>query len=159
MKCKLLIFALLCTFVFPGHAVDMDLENIDGSKQNLSDFEGKWVVVNFWATWCPPCIAEMPDLQQFHDNHVNKDAMVIGINVENLGNSELNTFLDMYFITYPIFRGPQMTESELGTIPGLPTTFLVSPQGTVEARQVGSVTAEMIENFIVKWEARQLVLQ
>ena len=159
MKSKLLIPILLFSFSFSALAIDMDLENIDGTNQNLKDFEGKWVIVNFWATWCPPCIAEMPDLQQFHDDHADKDAIVIGINVEDLGDDALKSFLETYFITYPIFRKPIVTETELGTVSGLPTTFLVSPQGKVEARQVGSVTAEMIENFIVKWEAKQLVLQ
>ena len=71
----------------------------------------------------------------------------------------LNQFLHILKVTYPIYRMPQATESELGSVPGLPTTFLVSPEGKVEARQVGSVTAEMIENFIVKWEAKQVVLR
>lgn len=159
MKFKLHAAILIFTLLTPGYAIDMNLENIDGRKQNLSDFKGKWVVVNFWATWCPPCLAEMPDLQQFHDDHAEVDAVVIGINVENLDNNALNLFLDSYFITYPIYRMPQATESELGSVPGLPTTFLVSPEGKVEARQVGSVTAEMIENFIVKWEAKQVVLR
>ncbi|NNE63423.1 MAG: TlpA family protein disulfide reductase [Gammaproteobacteria bacterium] len=159
MKFKLLISILLFSLTFSAFAIEMELENIDGTAQNLNDFKGKWVVVNFWATWCPPCIAEMPDLQQFHDDHADKDAIVIGINVEDLNDDALKSFLETYFITYPVFRKPIATESALGTVPGLPTTFLVSPQGKLEARQVGSVTAEMIENFIVKWEAKQLVLQ
>ena len=67
--------------------------------------------------------------------------------------SETPSFLDDYFITYPIFTSPPVQESALGDIPGLPTTFLVSPQGEVVARQVGGVTREMIEKFIQKWEA------
>jgi len=145
---------LIVAVLAPAHAVEMELEGIDGSNQQLSDFKGKWLVINYWATWCPPCIEEMPELQSFHDNYEKRDAMVIGINTELVGTDQLLGFLDDYFITYPIFTSPPVQESALGDIPGLPTTFLVSPQGEVVARQVGGVTREMIEKFIQKWEAK-----
>ncbi len=145
---------LIVAMLAPAHAVEMELKGIDGSKQQLSDFKGKWLVVNYWATWCPPCIEEMPELQSFHDDYEKRDAMVIGINTELAGKDQLLGFLDDYFITYPVFTSPPIQESALGVIPGLPTTFLVSPQGEVVARQVGGVTREMIEKFIQKWEAK-----
>lgn len=138
----------------PAHAVEMELKGIDGSIQQLSDFKGKWIVVNYWATWCPPCIEEMPELQSYHDDYEKRGAMVIGINTELVGKDQLLGFLDDYFITYPIFTSPPIQESALGGIPGLPTTFLISPQGEIVARQVGGVTREMIEKFILKWEAK-----
>lgn len=156
MKFNVLFVIILLGFSLPVYAIDLPLKNIDGSLQNLNDYKGNWVVVNFWATWCPPCIAEMPDLQAFHDKYAGKGAMVVGINTENLTGDQLQLFLDSYFITYPVYHGAQLMNSALGTVPGLPTTFLVSPQGSVEARQVGTVTVEMIENFIEKWEAKQL---
>jgi thiol-disulfide isomerase/thioredoxin len=136
----------------PAQAVEMRLNGVDGSIQYLSDFKGKWVVVNYWATWCPPCIEEMPELQAFHDDNEARGAVVIGINTEDVSREKLIAFLDDYFISYPIFTSPPQFESELGAIPGLPTTFLISPNGSVEARQVGGVTREMIETFIEKWE-------
>jgi thiol-disulfide isomerase/thioredoxin len=129
-------------------AVEMPLIGIQGNKVNLSSYQGQWIVVNYWATWCPPCIVEMPELQAFHDEHADKDAMVIGINVEHISKLQLQEFLENYFITYPIFVSKPTQQSELGLIPGLPTTFLVNPQGKVVARQVGPVTREMIEQFI-----------
>ena len=129
-------------------AVEMPLIGIQGNKVNLSSYQGQWIVVNYWATWCPPCIIEMPELQAFHDEHADKDAMVIGINVEHISKLQLQEFLENYFITYPIFVSKPTQQSELGLIPGLPTTFLVNPQGKVVARQVGPVTREMIEQFI-----------
>jgi thiol-disulfide isomerase/thioredoxin len=140
----------------PAQAVEMRLTGVDGSVQQLSDFRGKWVVVNYWATWCPPCIEEMPELQAFHDDNEAVGAVVIGINSEVVSREKLLEFLDDYFITSPVFTSPPQFESELGSIPGLPTTFLVSPSGSVEAREVGGVTREMIEKFIEKWEAQQL---
>ena len=78
--------------------------------------------------------------------------MVLGINAEHISKQRLQAFLDDYFITYPNFVSEPAQESELGLIPGLPTTFLVSPEGKVVARQVGPVTREMIEQFIDKWQ-------
>ena len=145
---------LLLLFVLPlaATAVDMPLTAVNGSKVNLNQYQGRWLVVNYWATWCPPCIVEMPELQSFHDEHVDKGAMVIGINAENISKQRLVTFLDDYFITYPNFVAGPTQQSELGLIPGLPTTFMVSPEGEVVARQVGPVTREMIEQFIEKWK-------
>jgi thiol-disulfide isomerase/thioredoxin len=153
MKRNYFLFLFLIFNPLYVHAVDMNLNGLDGSQDNLSDFQGKWLVVNYWATWCPPCREEMPELQAFHDKHVDKGAVVLGVNTEVISNKEIELFLEDFFITYPNYSAGPLAESELGKIPGLPTTFLVSPQGNVEARQVGAVTSEMIENFIQKWEA------
>lgn len=147
------ILALLLPL--PAMAVDMPLTDVFGNKANLTSFQGKWVVVNYWATWCPPCIVEMPELQAFHDAHADGDAIVIGINTEMIGKQQLLNFLEDYFITYPVFVSKPTQKSELGLIPGLPTTFLVDPGGTVVARQVGPVTREMIEQFIANWQPAQ----
>ena len=152
MKPGLPLLLLLLVLPFGALAVDMPLESVDGSNTNLNRFQGQWVVVNYWATWCPPCIAEMPELQSFHDDHKDDDAVVIGINAELIDKERLLAFLDDYFITYPVFLSKPGQSSELGQVPGLPTTFLVTPQGEVVARQVGPVTREMIEQFIENWK-------
>ncbi len=155
-----LLFALLVLFSLHSHAVEMEFEALDGSTAKLSDYRGKWVVVNFWATWCPPCREEMPELQAFHDHHAETDGVVLGLNMEVLSSEDIQSFLEDYFVTYPNFKlGGPVSQTPLGQVPGLPTTFLVSPAGTVEARQVGAVTREMIENFIQKWEAKQVKLE
>ena len=149
--CLALLIAM--TVSLKVSAVDMPLVDTHGNRINLSSYQGKWVVVNYWATWCPPCITEMPELQSFHDEHATAgDAVVLGINTELIGKQQLLEFLDDYFITYPVFVSEPVQQSELGLIPGLPTTFLVTPQGEVVARQVGPVTREMIEQFIEKYQ-------
>lgn len=152
-----LILSLAC--ISNAAAIDMPLDDVYGNKLNLKSYRGKWLVVNYWATWCPPCITEMPELQAFHDAHADQNAMVIGINAELIGKPRLRAFLDDYFITYPVFVSKPTQQSELGLIPGLPTTFLVTPQGDVVARQVGPVTREMIEQFIQNWQPTQTTSQ
>jgi thiol-disulfide isomerase/thioredoxin len=159
MKSRLSALLLLLVLPFAVQAVDMPLVALDGSKHNLNQYRGKWLVVNYWATWCPPCIVEMPELQSFHDEHVDKDAMVIGINSELISQDRLQTFLEDYFISYPIFVSKPAQQSELGLIPGLPTTFLVTPQGKVVARQVGPITQEMIEQFIHNWVPAEIAVE
>lgn len=159
MKAKLSALLLLLVLPFAAQAVDMPLVAVDGSKHNLNQYRGKWLVVNYWATWCPPCIVEMPELQSFHDEHADKDAMVIGINTELISQNRLQTFLEDYFISYPIFMSKPTQQSELGLIPGLPTTFLVTPQGEVVARQIGPVTREMIEQFMQSWAPAEIAAE
>jgi len=152
---KKLFLILLCLLPISAYAVDMELKGLDGSVSKLSDYRGKWVVVNYWATWCPPCLEEMPELQSWHDHHAEKDGVVLGLNAEFMPLEDIKTFLDEYFITYPNFSAGPVSRTPLGSVPGLPTTFLISPQGNVEAKQVGAITRQMIESFIVKWEAAQ----
>jgi thiol-disulfide isomerase/thioredoxin len=152
---KPLLSLLLCLVVLPAAAVDMPLKGLDGKQAKLSDYHGKWIVVNYWATWCPPCIEEMPELQAFHDEHAESKAVVLGLNAEFMPAKDIQEFLDQYFISYPNFTAGPVSNTPLGQVPGLPTTFLIAPNGDVTARQVGKVTAQMIETFIEKWEAKQ----
>jgi hypothetical protein len=95
----------------------------------------------------------MPELQAFHDDNVDKGAVVIGIITEVVGKQQLESFLNKLSITFPIFRSRPEQKSEPGLIPGLPTTFLVSPKGGVVARQIGPVTRKIFEMFIREREA------
>lgn len=133
--------------------VDFTLPDAQGVEHKLSDYRGKWVVVNYWATWCPPCLTEIPELVDFHEDHKDKDAVVLGVNFEDIGANGLKQFSEEYFMNYPVLRRKPAANSELGPIPGLPTTYLVSPSGEVIARQVGPVTAKLIAEFIAQQTA------
>ena len=128
--------------------IDYSLPDIDGVKRNLSEFRGKWVVLNFWATWCPPCLKEIPELVDFHDDHHKKDAVVVGITYENIAPAALREFTESYFMSYTILITPPTTKTPFGVISGLPSTFLISPEGELVASQTGPVTAKLIEDFI-----------
>lgn len=127
--------------------VDFSLTGLDGRQHRLSDYRGKWVVVNYWATWCPPCLEEMPELVHFHERHKEKDAVVLGVNMEDIPAAELKRFVEENMVTYPILRS-RSGMTALGPIPGLPTTYLVAPDGSVTASKLGALTAQDIEAFI-----------
>ncbi len=132
--------------------VDFRLDGLDGREHRLSDYRGKWVVVNYWATWCPPCLEEMPELEIFHNTH-RESALVLGVNMETIERDALRAFVEEQFVSYPILLDTPRPRTELGAIPGMPTTYLVSPAGEVVARQVGTVTREMLERFIEAYDA------
>lgn len=130
--------------------VSYSLPDLQGTEHSLADYKGKWVVVNYWATWCPPCQEEIPDLVEFHERHKDGDAVVLGINFEDIGEEQLVSFVDSFLISYPILRSEPLPKTPLGSIPGLPTTFIIAPDGTPVARQVGPITGEQLEAYIEK---------
>ena len=148
--CLLLVIGV--TGAADDSKVDFSLEDLQGERTSLSDYRGKWVVVNYWATWCPPCLEEMPELEIFHDAH-RGDAVVLGVNMETIDRKLLEDFVEDQFLSYPILLDSPRPRTELGAVPGLPTTYLVSPEGEVAARRVGTVTREMLEQFIDRYDS------
>lgn len=144
----ILVWAVTSIPAALAESADFTLPGMDGKEYKLSDYRGKWVVVNYWATWCPPCLTEIPELVDFHEDHKDKDAVVLGVNFEDIGANGLKRFTEEYFINYPVLLTKPGPSSELGPIPGLPTTYMVSPEGEIVARQVGPVTAKTITDFI-----------
>jgi len=138
--------------LFAGDKVDFAYPDIHGKLQRLSDYRGKWVLVNYWATWCPPCLEELPELEVFHDSHKDRDAVVLGLNMEDIGVDRLRAFVEEQFLSFPVLMAGSRPGKMLGRVPGLPTSFLVNPEGDVVARQVGPVDGKSIESFIEHYE-------
>jgi thiol-disulfide isomerase/thioredoxin len=144
----LVVFALLFAGSAMAEPVEYSLPDMDGKMHSLADYKGKWVIVNYWATWCPPCQDEIPDLVNFHDSHKDDDAVVLGVNLEDVGEEQLESFVESFLISYPILRSEPLATTPLGPVPGLPTTYIVAPDGSPVARQVGPVTSKQLEDYI-----------
>ena len=130
--------------------VDFSLPDVTGQVHRLSDHRGKWVVVNFWATWCGPCMAEIPELVRFHERHKDHDAVVIGVNFEEIETPALAAFIARMRIGYPVVRAGGEPLLPFEPLKGLPSTFFVDPKGELAAGHTGPVTAEAIEDFLAR---------
>jgi thiol-disulfide isomerase/thioredoxin len=148
MRLALLLLGVFTAITACADPVDFTLNDVNGKPRSLSEFRGKWVIVNYWATWCPPCLDEIPDLVEFHEKHKDKDAVVLGINFEDSDPAYLNEFVDTHFMSYPVLNMEPVPVTPLGPVLGLPTTYIISPQGERVARQEGPITAEAIEAFL-----------
>ena len=149
MRLLVLLTVLLTAAPLAAEPVDFTLEDLDGKPVSLSDFRGKWVIVNYWATWCPPCLDEIPDLVQLYED--NRDTLVVlGVDFEEVNIEYLKEFVDSHFMTYPVVHSEPLPVTPLGPVLGLPTTYIISPEGERIARQEGPVTREAIESYLAR---------
>jgi len=152
-KIKYLSFLLLILLFLSStvSAIDFSFTDTEGESHTLSQYKGKWVLVNFWATWCPPCRKEIPDLSDFHLE--NEDAVVIGVNYEpGLKDERLKKFIDLYLVSYPITRVNDEIIEALGEPRGLPTSILIDPQGNVAKKITGMVTQRRLNQLIEQYQ-------
>ena len=139
------------TAVNPGTTVDFPtfaLETIEGDTYDLASRRGHWVVVNFWATWCAPCIKEMPELSAL--DAANTHIEVIGLAYEEIDREAMLEFLRERPVVYPIaILDVYAPPADFATPRGLPMTYLIAPDGKVAQQFLGPVTAHQLEAAIV----------
>ena len=119
---------------------------MQGKTHHLSDYRGKWVLVNYWATWCPPCLHELPELSSLHTAH--NGIAVIGIAMDYSSGKEVAEFGKAHGINYPIVLGNRKVVAQIGELDVLPTSYLYNPAGEQVGYQAGEVTRDSIEHYI-----------
>lgn len=131
-------------------APDFKLENLDGQSTSLSDFRGKTVLLNFWATWCPPCVSEMPYLQQVYEGWSEKGLAVLAINIgEN--PTEVKGFLQAHNLSLPVLLDTKENAARKYNITGIPTSFFIDSDGIIQQKIIGAFPSkEVIETHLNK---------
>lgn len=145
---RLLLLALLAYFAGAAVAQEFSLTDARGRTHHLSDYRGKWVLVNFWATWCPPCLEEMPELGALYDARRERDLVVIGIATDYQNPTEVIEFADNMLVSYPIVLGDKKVTEQFARIRGLPTTLIYDPKGKLVKTHLGAITSKQVEAII-----------
>jgi cytochrome c biogenesis protein CcmG/thiol:disulfide interchange protein DsbE len=129
-------------------APDFTLETQDGGTISLADLRGQVVLVNFWATWCPPCRAEMPDIQQVYDRYREQGFTVLAVNQQE-GGAQVAPFVDQMGLTFPILMDRDGSVSARYRVNGLPSTFFVDRAGIVQNVTLGGpMSAAFVESQV-----------
>ncbi|PPV00074.1 TlpA family protein disulfide reductase [Xanthomonas hyacinthi] len=125
----------------------LKVKAVDGSDYDLAAHRGQWVVVNFWATWCAPCLKEMPELSALHVMRDNIE--VVGLAYEDIEPAEMQAFLKEHPVAYPVaILDTYAPPADFATPRGLPMTYLIAPDGKVAKQFLGPVNAHDIEAAI-----------
>jgi len=146
------VLAFALAFVAPVHAAmptqpALKVTTLDGKTFDLAAQRGKWVIVNYWATWCVPCIKEMPDISHFVATH--KNVAAIGLAYDDSELADIKAFVAKHPVAYPIAQVTlDKPLKDFDEPRGLPTTYLISPDGKVAKHVVGPITEASLAALI-----------
>jgi peroxiredoxin len=128
-------------------APELSLTDLQGNPVSLVDYRGQVVLVNLWATWCPPCKAEMPNLQKYYEVHRQRNFAVIAIEAGEPAN-EVASFVQSQALTFPVWIDPTLQATAVFRNPGLPSSYLIDAGGTVRLAWAGAISLENLEQYV-----------
>ena len=147
-QCKLLLFLMGVLLLSScGRQTPVTLHDIQGQTINFSQLQGKWVVINYWASWCKPCRTEIPELNNFYNSN-RKTVIMLGVNYDQVKGSELSAIITKMGVTFPTLKNDPAQLLGLGDIPGLPATYIFNPQGKLSERLLGVQNQKTLKRAI-----------
>ena len=149
MKRLSLVFSLLLGLTVSGYSYSSSiiLKDMQGQKIFFESFRGKWVLINYWASWCQPCLDEINELNRFYKKNKDK-AVLFAVNFERLPVFSQKALIRKYGINYPSLQYDPASVLGLGHILGVPVTFVFNPQGRLSATLYGEQTLKRLSKFI-----------
>jgi len=129
-------------------APNFELEGSDGKTIRLSDFKGKVVILDFWATWCGPCRMEIPGYVDLYKKYNDKGLEIIGVSLDRDGWTPVKPFMHSFKINYPIVMGNMQVVQAYGGIQSIPTTFIINREGEVVERKIGARPIDYFEQIL-----------
>lgn len=143
---KVLIGSFFLLLTGGAFAEGFVLTDLTGKQQALSAFKGKWVVVNYWATWCPPCLEEIPDLIALSEQR--KDVVVLGVVFDYKSEAQVKRFVDENLMSYPIVLGVDSVVNQVGEPDVLPTTYIFNPKGKLAKVKHGQLSRAYLDKVM-----------
>ena len=131
----------------PRPAADFALPDLTGKTVRLSDFKGQVVLVDFWATWCIPCIEELPDLKALYDKHKDRGFTIVGISIDDMGKEVVGPFVKENQVPYPILLAG-LDPVEGFPVRGLPTAYLIDRRGFIVKKYFGFKFPEQLDKDV-----------
>jgi len=124
------------------------LPDLEGKTVRNTDLKGKVVILNFWATWCPPCRDEVPDFVRLQSKYRDQGLAIVGLSLDQGGAHDVRPFVDEYHVNYTMLIATQETAESYGGILGIPTSFVLDRDGKIVKRFVGRASAESFEEAL-----------
>ena len=140
---------LLLVAAWATQAAGFTLKDSTGKTHTLDQYKGKWVLVNFWATWCPPCLKEIPDFVSLYEARKSQNFMALGIAIDYQDPKEVTDFVKKLSMSYPLVMGDDKIMAQFGDVVGLPVSFLYDPQGKLVLKKIGTLPKETLEKYLL----------
>jgi peroxiredoxin len=131
-------------------APDFDLTTINGERTKLSDFRGKKIILNFWASWCPPCKAEMPNIEKFYQENKGQNVIVLAVNLTSAekNKNDVQQFIKDHGLTFPVLLDEQGKVGNLYQTFTIPTSYVINTKGIVQQKFVGPMSVDIIKKLV-----------
>lgn len=128
-------------------AMDFKLKDLNGKEVSLSDYKGKKVFLNFWATWCPPCKAEMPEMEMLYQETKNSDLVILAVNLDEEKDT-VQKFINSNKYNFPVLLDTGNIVASQYEVVSIPTSFFIDKEGNIVDKHIGAMTIEDMKNYI-----------